>query len=79
MKVFIDTNVWLSGRFRPGLCANLLETLLEEGAELLLDERVLTEFQRIARDKLGVDDFLLARAALFVSPRSAFERLCGLA
>lgn len=65
MRVFVDTNVWLSGRFRPGLCADLLETLLEVDAEILLDERVLAEFRRIARDKLGVDEPALARAEQF--------------
>lgn len=65
MKVFVDTNVWLSGRFRPGLCAELLEALVEEGAEILLDERVLAEFRRIVRDRLGVEASLLARADWF--------------
>lgn len=65
MKVFVDTNVWLSGRFRPGLCAELLEALLEAGAEILLDERVLAEFKHVAREKLGVEDVPLARAELF--------------
>ncbi len=65
MKVFIDTNIWLSGRFRPGLCAQLLEALIESGVDLLLDERVLDEFRRVARDKLGVDPALLARTEVF--------------
>lgn len=65
MKVFIDTNVWLSGRFLPGLCAQLLEALIESGIDLLLDERVLDEFRRIARDKLGIDQALLARTEFF--------------
>ncbi len=65
MKAFIDTNVWLSGRFRPGLCAQLLEALIESGIDILLDERVLDEFRRVARDKLGVDQTLLARTELF--------------
>lgn len=65
MKVFIDTNVWLSARFRPGLCAELLEGLLETGVDILLDERVLEEFRRIARDKLKLDPDALARAELF--------------
>ncbi len=65
MKVFVDTNVWLSGRFRPGLCAELLEALLESDTAILLDARVLDEFMRIARDKLKVDEPLLARAAAF--------------
>ena len=64
MKVFIDTNVWLSGRFRPGLCAQLLEALIESGIDILLDDRVLDEFRRVAHDKLGVDQALLARTEL---------------
>jgi putative PIN family toxin of toxin-antitoxin system len=65
VKIFLDTNVWLSGRFWPGLCAELLDGLVEAGEDLLLDERVLEEFRRIARDKLKVDDATLARAVLF--------------
>ena len=65
MKVFVDTNVWLSGRFRPGLCAELLDALLEADAQLLLCERVLAEFERIARTKLAVPPDLLARAVWF--------------
>lgn len=65
MKVFVDTNVWLSGRFRSGLCADLLDALVEADATMLLDERVLGEFMRIARDKLKVEESVLARAALF--------------
>lgn len=65
MKVFLDTNVWLSARFWPGLCAELLETLLESGMEVLLDERVLEEFRRIAREKLRVDEGTLVRAERF--------------
>ena len=65
MKIFVDTNVWLSGRFRPGLCAELLEALVEANADILLDARVFDEFMRIARDKLKVDEPLLARAAVF--------------
>lgn len=65
MKVFVDTNVWLAGRFRPGLCAELLETLVELDAEILLDERVLAEFRRIAREKFSVPARALAEAEIF--------------
>jgi len=65
VKVFVDTNVWLSARLHAGLCARLLEALIEAGAELLLDERVRDEFQRIAKDKFAVDDGLLARTMVF--------------
>lgn len=65
MKVFVDTNVWLSGRFHTGLCARLLDVLIETDAALLLDERVLEEFTRIAQDKFGVEAALLRRALAF--------------
>lgn len=65
MRVFIDTNVWLAGRFGRGLCAELLDQLIAAGAELLLDERVLEEFRRIARAKLHVPQNLLAEAEGF--------------
>ena len=65
MKVFVDTNVWLAGRFGRGLCAELLDALIEEDVEILLDERVLTEFRRIARDKFHVDAGALDAAEIF--------------
>jgi putative PIN family toxin of toxin-antitoxin system len=65
VKVFVDTNVWLSGRFWPGLCAELLDTLIMLDMTILLDARVLEEFRRIARDKLKVDDSALQQAELF--------------
>lgn len=55
MKVFVDTNVWLAGRFGRGLCADLLAELIDAPVEILLDERVLAEFRRIACDKFRVD------------------------
>lgn len=74
MKVFFDTNVWLAGRFRPGLCAELLETLVELDVEILLDERVLAEFRRIARDKLKVAPEALAQAEVFFQHYAQVDR-----
>lgn len=65
MNIFVDTNVWLSGRFWPGLCAEPLDTLIMLDVTILLDERVLEEFRRIARDKLQVDDNTLQEAMVF--------------
>lgn len=65
MKVFIDTNVWLAGRFWPGLCAELLDALVELDAEILLDEQVIEEFRKIARDKLAVEPELITQAEAF--------------
>ena len=66
MKVFLDTNVLLSGLFGTGLCARLLDLLVGDAIAVLLDDRVLGEFERIARDKLQVADDDLARASEFL-------------
>lgn len=55
MRVFVDTNVWLAGRFGRGLCSDLLDLLVLEDVDTVLDERVREEFRRIAVDKFGVD------------------------
>jgi len=65
VKVFIDTNVWLSGRFWPGLCAELLDALITFDVTILLDDRVLQEFRRIACEKLKVDSAAMEQADMF--------------
>lgn len=65
MRIFVDTNVWLAGLFGHGLCAALLETLIEAECILLANEQVMTEFRRIAKTKFQVDDTALAQAELF--------------
>ena len=65
MRVFVDTNVWLAGRFGRGLCADLLETLVEESVDILIDERVREEFRRIGSEKFRVDDRTLDEADIF--------------
>jgi len=65
VKAFLDTNVWLAGRLGSGLCAQLLEALIEANYVLLVDERVLAEFRRIARTKFRIDQETLAQADVF--------------
>lgn len=65
MRVFVDTNVWLAGRFGRGLCADLLDTLVEENVDILIDERVCMEFRRIGSEKFRVDDRTLDEADIF--------------
>ena len=65
MKVFIDTNVWLSGRFWPGLCAELLDSLIKMDVTILLDECVHEEFRRIASEKFRVDVITLEQTEVF--------------
>lgn len=65
MRVFLDTNVWLAARFGRGLCAELLELLVANEAELLVDAQVLSEFRRIAANKFGVPEPVLRQAERF--------------
>jgi putative PIN family toxin of toxin-antitoxin system len=65
VRVFVDTNVWLSARFGSGLCADLIDGLIEGGIDVLADPRVVGEFRRIARDKFGVPRDLLDDAMEF--------------
>ncbi len=53
MRVFLDTNVVVSGFTTRGLCADVLTQVLAEH-ELVLGERVLTELRRVLRQKLRV-------------------------
>lgn len=43
MKVFFDTNVWLSALVFPGLCAELLATVNESEHELLTSKLIQSE------------------------------------
>lgn len=65
MKIFVDTNVWLAGRFGKGLCTELLDMLVRTDVEILVDERVLDEFYRIGKHKFGMDEYKATRASIF--------------
>ena len=63
MRVFLDTNVLLSGLFGTGLCARLLDTtLVLTGQTLIIGEPVLREFSHIARVKFRVPEDELSLA-----------------
>lgn len=62
MRVFLDTNVLLSGFFGAGLCSALLHRLLESEHQLLIGEPVAREFVRVASDKFQVPPKSLALA-----------------
>lgn len=53
MRVFLDTNVLVSGFATRGLSADVVRLLLTEH-ELLTSEVVLSETRRVLREKLGV-------------------------
>ena len=60
MKVFFDTNVWLSAIVFPGLCAELLATLAETEHELLSSELVRAETHEVLRRKFPRHDEAMA-------------------
>lgn len=66
MKVFPDTNVWLSGLLGAGLCARLLDALILSQSEIIVGEPVLDEFARIARHKFCIPDEELKRTLAFM-------------
>lgn len=51
MKVFLDTNVLVSGFTTRGLCADLIRLVLAEH-ELVVGEVVLKELERVLTQKL---------------------------
>lgn len=53
MRVFLDTNVLVSGFATRGLSADVIRLLLTEH-ELLTSEIVLSETRRVLREKFGV-------------------------
>lgn len=53
MKVFFDTNVWLSAIVFPGLCAELLAALAETEYELLSSELVRAETHAVLQRKFA--------------------------
>lgn len=53
MKVFLDTNVWLSAVVFPGLCAELLVQLLTDGHEVLTSDLVRAETHGVLQRKFA--------------------------
>lgn len=55
MKVFLDTNVLISGFTTRGLCAELFEDIIGQH-ELIICDLVLQELQRILREKFRLPE-----------------------
>lgn len=53
MKVFLDTNVLVSGFTARGLCADVIRLVLAEH-ELITGEVVLIEIERVLSKKIGL-------------------------
>lgn len=53
MKVFLDTNVLVSGFATRGLCADMTRLILAEH-ELIISEVVLREVERVLKQRIGL-------------------------
>jgi putative PIN family toxin of toxin-antitoxin system len=53
LKVFLDTNVWLSGIVFPGLCAELLLQLADPAHRMLTSALVRTETHEVLQRKFA--------------------------
>lgn len=53
MKVFLDTNVLVSGFATRGLCADVIRLILAEH-ELIIGDVVLREVERVLKRKIGL-------------------------
>jgi len=66
MRIFLDTNVWISAFAFPGLCREMLVLLLADREchlhSLLTCPQVRAEVRRILQVKLGADASALALA-----------------
>lgn len=60
MRVFLDTNVWLSAIVFPGLCAELLARLLESNHTVLTSELIKAEACEVLERKFSRHEQSLA-------------------
>jgi uncharacterized protein len=67
VNVFLDTNVFVSALTTRGLCADLVELLIEEKCEILLGAPVVDELRRILAEKFNVNLENLAFAPEFLA------------
>lgn len=61
MKLFLDTNVWLSAVVFPGLCAELLLELDTQGHSLLTSDLVRAEVHSVLKRKFARHAVALTR------------------
>ncbi len=65
MKVFLDTNVLVSGFATRGLCADVIRLVLAEH-RLIVGEVVLEEVQRVLTQKIRLPEPLVAEIVTFL-------------
>lgn len=65
MKVFLDTNVLVSALATRGLCSDVLRETLSFH-QLVISFHLLTELERILKDKIKLPDNLIAESLNFL-------------
>lgn len=73
MKVFLNTNVLVSGFSLRGLCADVIRLVLAEH-EFITGEVVLQEVQRVLKNKLRFPDQLLNDILNFLNSQTVYPK-----
>ncbi|MBM4122311.1 MAG: putative toxin-antitoxin system toxin component, PIN family [Nitrospira sp.] len=73
MKVFLDTNVLVSGFATRGLCADVIRLVLAEH-ELVTGEVVLEEVRRVLAQKLHLSETLAAEIVDFLENQTVHAK-----
>ena len=73
MRVYLDTNVVISGMATRGLCADVLQLVLAEH-ELVAGETMLAELTRVLNDKLGVPEEVIEETTAFIRRQAIVVR-----
>lgn len=69
MKVFLDTNVLVSGFATRGLCADVIRLVLAEH-ELITADVVLTELKRVLKHKIQLPGELIQEILTFLESQT---------
>jgi putative PIN family toxin of toxin-antitoxin system len=65
MRVVLDTNVLVAAFIARGVCTDVFERVVSDH-QLILSPFILEEFERVMRDKIGLDRDRVARALALV-------------
>jgi putative PIN family toxin of toxin-antitoxin system len=69
VKVFLDTNVLVSGFATRGLCADVIHLVLAEH-ELITAEVVLTELKRVLKQKIRLPSEQIQKILTFLESQT---------
>ncbi len=73
MRVLLDTNVLASAAATRGLCADVLRVVLAEH-ELVVCRQILTELQRVLREKFGASAGLIRDFVWLIRQDTVFAK-----